>query len=585
VDKIVRLHGRGRMFPMLLVAIIAGLAALPAGAAPSALQQSDSLKVGPVVTIALDNGGGGWGWTGPANPNDNGHLIRLQNSAWHDVPKGDAAWGALRNAAAIYKIVLSGDGKSGWAIGSGGGQNIWQLKNGAWQLAKFPFEKSAVLLDLTANADATDGWITAQDQSVRYVVARLRDGEWARDLQPVYGEMRFIAVSPDGKSGWGVGPSRNDPKKYIAVRLDNGRWVDDPSKNYEVPFNSGGVTADDNGNGWTTGPPINSSLVRLTPKGAIQVLPNPLSERPDIYLGLEMQEAAVNSVGRGWATAIYKPMPDPTSEKEPKNQPLLFRLDGDNFTPITSTSVPANSQATRPNYGGPIAFTPDGAHSWLAVSSGEDTFLSLSELREPWLHESPATAAPLPGAGLCFAEVQYCLRGVFASYWDSRGGLYNMGFPITPEVQETINGTKYTVQYTQRARMEYHPEYQGTPYVVLLGLLGNALADPRQNEPPFVPRPPSTTPGSGTVWFRETGHNLAPPFLNYWNANGGLQVFGYPRSEAFDEPNQADDRTYTVQYFERNRIEYHPEHKATRFEFLLGLLGVEQFKATYGYVP
>jgi hypothetical protein len=160
-----------------------------------------------------------------------------------------------------------------------------------------------------------------------------------------------------------------------------------------------------------------------------------------------------------------------------------------------------------------------------------------------------------------------------------------MGFPFTPEVQETINGTKYTVQYTQRARMEYHPEYQGTPYVVLLGLLGNTLADPRQNEPPFMPRPPSTTPGSGTVWFRETGHNLAPPFLNYWNANGGLQVFGYPRSEAFDEANQADDRTYTVQYFERNRIEYHPEHKATRFEFLLGLLGVEQFKATYGYVP
>lgn len=584
MDKKVRFSGLSRIFATLLALVIAAPAALPAGAAPAA-QQDNSLKVGPVSTIALDNNGGGWGWTGPANSNDNGHLLRMQSGVWHEVPKGDPSWGALKNAAAIYKMVLSGDGNSGWAIGSGGGQNIWQLKNGAWQLAKFPFEKSAVLMDLTANADATDGWITAQDQSVRYIVARLRNGEWVRDLQPVYGEMRFISLSPDGKSGWGVGPSRNDPKKYIAVRLSNGKWVDKASAGFDVPFNSGPVTVDNSGNGWTIGPPINSSMVRLTPQGTIQVLPYILTEQLDPYPGLEMQDVAVNGLGRGWATAIYKPTPDPHSDKEPKNQPLLFRLDGDTFYTVTSAIVPANSQASEPNYGGPIAFTPDGAHSWMAASTSGSAFIGLNELWEPWLHEKPAAAAPLQGAGLCFDEVQYCLRGVFASYWDSRGGLYNMGYPITPEIEETINGTKYTVQYTQRARMEYHPEHQGTQYVVLLGLLGNSLADPRQHEAPFMPTPPPPRPNSGVVWFPETSHSLAPPFLNYWNTNGGLQVFGYPRSEAFDEANQADDRTYNVQYFERNRIEYHPEHKGTRFEFLLGLLGVEQFKATYGYVP
>src|SRR5207248_1474288 len=153
----------------------------------------------------------------------------------------------------------------------------------------------------------------------------------------------------------------------------------------------------------------------------------------------------------------------------------------------------------------------------------------------PWPHSSPIAAAPLAGAGHCFAEVPYCLRGVFASYWDSRGGLYNMGFPITPEVEETINGTKYVVQYTQRARMEYHPEHQGTQYVVLLGLLGNVLADPRHNEPPFRPAPQN--PGANFTWFRETQHNVGVPLIDYWRDSGGLQVFGYPRSEAFNEQN------------------------------------------------
>jgi hypothetical protein len=324
-------------------------------------------------------------------------------------------------------------------------------------------------------------------------------------------------------------------------------------------------------------------LIRLTPKGARSVLPDPNSEKPDLYPSLVLQDVEVNALGRGWATATYKPQPDPRLDVQPVNQPLMLWLDGDNYTAVPSDIIPANSQASRPNYGGPIAFSPDGAHAWLGANTGESQFISLTELHEPWLHDAPVAAAPLPGAGHCFAEVSYCLRGVFATYWDSRGGLNSMGFPITPEVEETINGQKYTVQYTQRARMEYHPEHQGTPYVVLLGLLGNTLADPRQNEEPFLPA--SASPTANFQWFSQTRHSVGPPFSTYWTSNGGLPVFGYPRSEAFNESNQADSKTYLVQYFERNRIEFHPENRGTQYEFLLGLLGVEQFKATYGYTP
>jgi len=77
------------------------------------------------------------------------------------------------------------------------------------------------------------------------------------------------------------------------------------------------------------------------------------------------------------------------------------------------------------------------------------------------------------------------------------------------------------------------------------------------------------------TFFPPVGHTLKGPFLKFWQANGGLAVFGYPLSEEFPEVSPTDGKTYTVQYFERNRFEYHPEFVGTRNEVLMGLLGVE----------
>jgi peptidoglycan/xylan/chitin deacetylase (PgdA/CDA1 family) len=46
-----------------------------------------------------------------------------------------------------------------------------------------------------------------------------------------------------------------------------------------------------------------------------------------------------------------------------------------------------------------------------------------------------------------------------------------------------------------------------------------------------------------------------------------LPLFGYPISEEFEEDG------YVVQYFERARFEWHPEHRGTVYEVLLGHLG------------
>jgi len=76
-------------------------------------------------------------------------------------------------------------------------------------------------------------------------------------------------------------------------------------------------------------------------------------------------------------------------------------------------------------------------------------------------------------------------------------------------------------------------------------------------------------------YYPQTGHTLGGTFYTYWKAHGGLPIFGYPISEEFQEKNPDDGKTYTVQYFERNRFEYHPENKGTAFEVLLGLLGTD----------
>ena len=77
------------------------------------------------------------------------------------------------------------------------------------------------------------------------------------------------------------------------------------------------------------------------------------------------------------------------------------------------------------------------------------------------------------------------------------------------------------------------------------------------------------------VYVPETGHSIAFGFKHYWAERGGWEIFGLPLTEEFREVNQADGKEYTVQYFERARFEYHPEHKGTPYETELGLLGAQ----------
>jgi polysaccharide biosynthesis protein PslG len=174
-----------------------------------------------------------------------------------------------------------------------------------------------------------------------------------------------------------------------------------------------------------------------------------------------------------------------------------------------------------------------------------------------------------------FSDTGFWLQGHFREYWETRGGLMIFGFPITNIFWHEEDGMYK--QYFQRAIFEYHPENAGTEYEVLLMLLGNELIADREGvEPEFEPVEPFQDTDERR-YFHLTGHAIEH-FKPYWDANNGQRNFGYPKSREFIErnapPPAGDGEEHLVQYFERNRLEWHPDNEP-QFQVLLGLLGVE----------
>ena len=175
-----------------------------------------------------------------------------------------------------------------------------------------------------------------------------------------------------------------------------------------------------------------------------------------------------------------------------------------------------------------------------------------------------------------FPETKHNVAADFLAFWKANGGLAQFGYPITELFSDVNPDDKktYKVQYFERARFEAHPENVGTPYAVQMGRLGVIITQSRTTEKPFV-RVAAINDAADRRFFAESGHTLSGAFKTYWDNHGGLAIFGLPICEPFDEKSATDGKTYSVQYFERNRFEYHPESKGTAQEVQLGLLGAE----------
>jgi hypothetical protein len=112
---------------------------------------------------------------------------------------------------------------------------------------------------------------------------------------------------------------------------------------------------------------------------------------------------------------------------------------------------------------------------------------------------------------------------------------------------------------------------QAIPALVLKPLpvdpLGT-LPEPATLDEALVPA--AGLPDDGCSYHLATFHNVCGPFELFWQANGGLKIFGYPLTEPFVQDG------VEVQYFERARLEHHPGFWPENHDILLGRLGAEQ---------
>lgn len=187
-------------------------------------------------------------------------------------------------------------------------------------------------------------------------------------------------------------------------------------------------------------------------------------------------------------------------------------------------------------------------------------FLLLIALTAEGLHFLDSLGYAQERGARYFPETGHNLQGAFLNHFQEKGGLEIFGYPVTEEFQED----GLLVQYFQRVRLVL----AGSPGKrasgsgeVEMAPLGELLG---HRSPPFKP-----TYHFPYRYYPQTGHTLSFAFLDYYEAQGGEEIFGYPITEPFLE------KGLIVQYFQRARMEWHPDNKRVQ----LGLLGEEYFEA------
>jgi outer membrane protein assembly factor BamB len=152
----------------------------------------------------------------------------------------------------------------------------------------------------------------------------------------------------------------------------------------------------------------------------------------------------------------------------------------------------------------------------------------------------------------------------FVIFADTKGNVYTvnrtngklikklaLGGNIAPQGPTVFNGTVYLAN-------------QGTGKIYAFSLT-TLTGETLRHTPEAIP----ANTGFKGVLFPETGHAVSGVFLDFWNKHGGLTSLGYPITGEIQEFHAAEGKTYTVQYFERARLELHDN------TVLLGRLGSE----------
>ncbi len=148
---------------------------------------------------------------------------------------------------------------------------------------------------------------------------------------------------------------------------------------------------------------------------------------------------------------------------------------------------------------------------------------------------------------LVFPAEGHSVAAPFLRYFDAAGGVDVLGKPT--EDKHTEQGLE-TQRFVKRW-LRFQPTFKGSQFEIESVPAGGSFSRSGEYQPLQVVAP--VPRADVTAYFGPTGHNVQGEFLHYFNENGGLDMFGFPRTEQFTQDG------YTVQWFQRAILELHPE--------------------------
>jgi hypothetical protein len=539
-----------------------------------------------ITDIALEDGANGWASAGSG-------IYRLENNAWRRFSGASGTTFlkaiSLANQDVQYIVGSQTERQPPYA------SNVLILHylNGDWRNASFILREDGTtallpgtLSDIVAQTDNTAWAIGSQPSDVqswqRPLVLYYDQGNW-HDTTPAewhYGNLTSLSmISPT--EGWATGllgrPGGEGPDavRPVIVHLKDGAWTEEPLPALPItsqPFSVYGITMRDASEGWAI-------FYDASAECGFGSLLHYINSAWSLVPAAQFQNHSITQIGLIPGTNRGYLSTGGCQARGQNIQPQRVRFDNGAITIDNSGTQLVPS----------VYALLDDTQQW-AASGG--SFMRYSDAPLP-----TDRIGAYPPDDLFFPETGHTISGEFKRYYQTHGlelgdravsareSLALFGYPVS-EPYDEINpedGQRYQVQYFERARFELHPENQ-PPYRVLLGRLGFiSLISRRSGVEPVIPNP-DPTPPPGCPRFPETGYSTCAPFATYWQRHGGLPVFGFPIVNARQEQNATDGMTYNTQWFERERMEHHPENAGTPYDVLLGLLGSEELRIR-GYLP
>jgi hypothetical protein len=146
-----------------------------------------------------------------------------------------------------------------------------------------------------------------------------------------------------------------------------------------------------------------------------------------------------------------------------------------------------------------------------------------------------------------FPKTGHSVAGPFLAFYNAHGGQSVFGLARTEAIQEPGDGI---VQYFENTRLDLA---HGQVQIADVGDLLTKSQQPFPKGPPIagIPKHP---------FFQLGGRNVSDIFLRFWRTHGGAANLGMPISDELHQMNgDGTGNSYQVQFFDKARIEYHPE--------------------------